>query len=191
MCDNCGIPIGVRIGVGGLHYVQHLFLDLLEEVFHSYDNCLHFGMIALRTEGVYLAPHLLCDEAEFLALSRIGCMHCLNEVVEVFCEALFFFVYVEFLDVENHFLFEPSFVVLCDRDFRESVLDSGTDFSHSFFFEGFDLLQERSDGVDSFCKEPFELFAFCPPVCHVHFCGFPGNRIRTEYQSAGSGMPSS
>ena len=47
---------------------------------------------------------------------------------------LFLFVYVQLLDVENHFLLEASLVVLGDGYFGEAVLDAHAYACHALFF---------------------------------------------------------
>ena len=83
---------------GKLHYIQHLFLDLLQFVLHTHHDVLHFGMVRLASRGVDFASHFLGDEAELLALSVAG-SHGFAEVGEVVGEALLFLVDVELFDV--------------------------------------------------------------------------------------------
>ena len=66
----------------GLHYVQYLFLNLFEFIFHLYYDVLHLSVIALASCSVDFATHLLCDEPQLLALS-MTLVHRLAEVTEV------------------------------------------------------------------------------------------------------------
>ena len=55
-----------------LEDVEDLLFDLLEEVFHLDDDDLHLALVGFAAEGVDLAPHLLRNEAEFLANAGSG-----------------------------------------------------------------------------------------------------------------------
>ena len=58
-------------GSCSLQRVEHLFLDLLELVFHFHDDVLHLSLVALGTRSIDFASHLLCDEAQLLAVGSV------------------------------------------------------------------------------------------------------------------------
>ncbi len=87
-----------------LHYIEYLFLYLFERIFHPDHYFLHFRMIAFRAECVDFTTHFLGYETELFALSGRRFLFFL-EVVEVLYTTLFFFVYVDILDITFLFLF--------------------------------------------------------------------------------------
>ena len=50
-----------------LQHIQHLFFDLLQDVFHLHHDNLHLALVALAAESIDLATHLLGNETEFFA----------------------------------------------------------------------------------------------------------------------------
>ena len=102
---------GVEESPGYLHYIQHLFFDLLQLVLHLHHDILHFSMIALAACGVDLASHLLGYESEFLSLS-VSILHGLTEVFEMIGQALFLFVDVKLFNVEDEFLLKSVVIIL-------------------------------------------------------------------------------
>ena len=94
-----------------LKNVQTLFLDLFKFILHEYDQLLDLGVVGFRSCGVDLASHFLSDETKFLARARI-IVDRFQEVTAVLTKAYLFFIDVEFLDIEDHFLLEAALIRL-------------------------------------------------------------------------------
>ena len=123
-----------------------MLFDLFQLVFHAYDDALHFGLVRLGTERVDFATHLLADEAQLLALALAG-LHGLEKIFQVVVEPVLLFVDVEFLDIENHLLLEPVFVVVEVVDFGQGVDDASLDLLDALLFVGTHGLLESTAEV--------------------------------------------
>ena len=77
-------------------------------------------MVRFGPECVDFTSHFLTDKSEFLALP-LARLQGFEEIFQVIVESMFFFIDVEFLDVENHLLFKSVFVVIEIVDFVQSV----------------------------------------------------------------------
>ena len=84
--EGAEIMMTFDIAVSGLypllHHVKYLLFDLLQLVFHLNHDVLHLGMVALATQRVDFAAHLLSNETEFFSLP-FAVAQGLQEVVQV------------------------------------------------------------------------------------------------------------
>ena len=83
-----------------LQCVEHLFLDLLELVFHLHHDVLHLSLIALGARSVDFASHLLGDEAQLLAVGSV-LVERLAEVFQVIGQSLLLLTDVQLLDISS------------------------------------------------------------------------------------------
>ena len=72
---------------------------------------MHDGIVGFASQGIYLAAHLLCDEAQFSALLLLMVQR-FEEIGTVRTQANFLLIDVHFFQVENQFLFEPVLIDL-------------------------------------------------------------------------------
>lgn len=94
-------------------------------------------MVRLGAQSVDFATHFLRDEAKLftLALRRavtLTLSHCVEEISEMSLQTGLFLGHVKFLYVENHLLFETTFVNLDGIEARKLLLDACLYFGHPF-----------------------------------------------------------
>ena len=87
----------------------------------------------------------------------------------MFAQALLFFVYVEFFDIEYHFLFEASFVVVGNIDFRQAFFYLESYSGHTLCFEWLYAFEKFRYGGYTGSEEFFKLNAFGAAVCRQVF----------------------
>ncbi len=147
----------------GSEYVEYLFFDLFQFVFHSHHHLLHRRVVRLGTDRVDLPTDLLTDEAQLLARGLFAFQH-LDKIVEVGAEADFLLGDVELLDVEDEFLLEAVAVEVVLLD--ELVERALQPFAHLFDAACFVRLQGRqsfSDTGDAFTQVLAQSLPFVLP----------------------------
>ena len=96
---------------------------MLQFILHHDDDVLHLGLIGLGTRGIDLATHLLSDETQFLALTRlVG--HGLAEILQMIGQALLLLADVQLLNIIYQFLLQAVLVVFCPGNLLQAVDDA-------------------------------------------------------------------
>ena len=95
-----------------------------------------------------------------------------HEIVEMLGEALFFLIDVEFLNVENHFLFQTRTVILGLRELCEIVHDAGADAFNALGFVAGHASQQGANVLDAYGEKLFKFGSFGATVLQQSVDGF-------------------
>ncbi len=158
-------------------------------------------MVRLGAQSVDFATHFLRDEAKLftLALRRavtLALSHCVEEISEMSPQTGLFLGHVKFLYVENHLLFETTFVNLDGIEARKLLLDACLYFGHPFCLIRLYSIQKSAEILYLSDKEVIEFATFRGAEllksvdCGTSLLNVSGIRIRTPNQSCGAPIPS-
>ena len=112
-------------------------------------------MVALASRSIDFAAHFLSDEAEFLTLA-MPFTHSFSEIAEMIGKALLLLVDVEFLNIEDEFLFEAVLIVVHSKAFLQAIKDTFAYFLRTFLFVGSNAMKQGFD-IIKFLLELFLL----------------------------------
>ena len=120
-------------------------------------------MVGLGAGGIDFSSHFLGYETQFLARIRVG-FDDFHEIFAMLAQADLFFVDVQFLKIENHFLFQP-FRIRGNGKLGQSGIYLFLDCRNPFSLQCFDFRNEIHD-VGHLCRHVGKQgFPLLLPVC--------------------------
>ena len=143
-----------------------MLLDLFQLVLHLNHDALHAGVLTLAAEGVDLAADFLGNEAQFLALSRIGVEH-VQEVRAIGLEPHQLFGHVELFEIKDELVLKAVLVDPVARNVGFNVLaETATGPCRAGLEQGGQFFLQFADAANPLAEIPLEDGAFLGPVVH-------------------------